>query len=83
MWLGYDPNKQGRDDAALIVLASPDDPGRGKFRVLEKYRLNGLDFQGQADFIKKVAGRVPSSGPSTPASVPATTMIPTVITAAT
>lgn len=56
VWLGYDPNKQGRDDAALIVLAPPDKAG-GKFRVLEKYRLNGLDFAGQADFIKGVAGR--------------------------
>lgn len=57
VWIGYDPNKQGRDDAALIVVAPPDDPGRGKHRVLEKYRLNGLDFQGQADFIRKVHDR--------------------------
>ncbi|MCY1672103.1 terminase family protein [Novosphingobium sp. SL115] len=56
VWLGYDPNKQGRDDAALIVLAPPDKSG-GKFRVLEKYRLNGKDFAGQADFIKQVAAR--------------------------
>lgn len=57
VWIGYDPNKQGRDDAALVVVAPPEDAGRGKFRVLEKYRLNGRDFQGQADFIKDVAGR--------------------------
>ncbi|MBG6118749.1 uncharacterized protein YjcR [Sphingobium sp. JAI105] len=57
VWLGYDPNNQGRDDAALVVLAPPDDLGRGKFRVLEKYRLNGMDFQQQADFIKAVAER--------------------------
>ncbi|GGZ02790.1 terminase large subunit domain-containing protein [Novosphingobium colocasiae] len=57
VWIGYDPNKQGRDDAALVVLAPPEDAGRGKFRVLEKHRLNGLDFQGQADFIKAVATR--------------------------
>lgn len=56
VWLGYDPNKQGRDDAALIVLAPPDVNG-GKFRVLEKYRLNGLDFAGQADFIREVSRR--------------------------
>lgn len=31
--------------------------GKGKFRVLEKRRLNGLDFAGQADFIKQVAAR--------------------------
>ena len=57
VWIGYDPNKQGRDDAALIVLAPPEDAGRGKFRVLEKHRLNGLDFAGQADFIRRVAAR--------------------------
>ncbi|MBR2270430.1 terminase family protein [Sphingobium sp.] len=57
VWIGYDPNKQGRDDAALVVVAPPSDAGRGKFRVLEKYRLNGRDFQGQADFIKDIAAR--------------------------
>lgn len=56
VWVGYDPNKQGRDDAALMVVAPPDDLGTGKFRVLDKYRLNGLDFAGQADFIKRIAG---------------------------
>lgn len=57
VWLGYDPNKQGRDDAALAIIAPPDQPGKGKFRVLEKLRLNGLDFQGQADAIEQVAKR--------------------------
>lgn len=57
VWIGYDPNRQGRDDAALAVVAPPDVPGKGTFRVLEKFRLNGLDFQGQADFIEKVAAR--------------------------
>lgn len=52
--IGYDPNKQGRDDAALSVTGLPEKPG-GKFRVLEKRRANGLDFQGQADLIKEVA----------------------------
>lgn len=54
--IGYDPNKQGRDDAALAVVALPDKPG-GKFRVLEKIRANGLDYQGQAELIKKTAER--------------------------
>lgn len=57
VWIGFDPNKQGRDDAALIVVAPPDQAGGGKFRILEKYRLNGRDFAGQADFIKEVAAR--------------------------
>lgn len=54
--IGYDPNKQGRDDAALAVVALPDKPG-GKFRVLEKIRANNMDFQGQADLIKATAAR--------------------------
>lgn len=57
VWIGYDPNKQGRDDAALVVVAPPEQAGVGKFRVLEKHRLNGRDFAGQADFIKAVASR--------------------------
>ncbi len=57
VWIGYDPNKQGRDDAALVVVAPPEQAGKGKFRVLEKVRLNGLDFAGQADALRKVAGR--------------------------
>lgn len=57
VWIGYDPNKQGRDEAALAVIAPPEQAGTGKFRVLEKHRLNGLDFQGQADFIERVAER--------------------------
>lgn len=57
VWLGYDPNKQGRDDAALAVIAPPDQPGVGKLRILDKYRLNDLDFQGQADFIRSIAAR--------------------------
>lgn len=54
VWLGYDPNKQGRDDAALAIIAPPDQPGVGKFRILDKYKLNDRDFQGQADFIKRI-----------------------------
>jgi len=57
VWLGYDPNKQGRDDAALAVLAPPEQLGVGKFRLLEKHRLNGRDFRGQADFIEEIADR--------------------------
>jgi len=57
VWIGYDPNKQGRDDAALVVVAPPEVPGKGKFRVLEKHRLNGEDFAGQAAFIKAIAER--------------------------
>ncbi|MEL7706505.1 terminase family protein [Citromicrobium bathyomarinum] len=57
VWIGYDPNKQGRDDAALAVVAPPLQPGVGKLRVLDKYRLNDRDFQGQADFIREIYDR--------------------------
>ncbi len=57
VWLGYDPNHQGRDDAALTVIAPPDQPGVGKFRILAKFRLNNMDFQAQADFIRSIAMR--------------------------
>lgn len=55
VWLGYDPNKQGRDDAALAIIAPPERAGVGKFRILDKYKLNGLDYQGQADRIRELA----------------------------
>ena len=59
VWLGYDPNASEAataDEAALVAVAPPTKPG-GKFRVLEKKRLKGLDFEGQAEAIKEMAGR--------------------------
>lgn len=51
VWIGYDPQESANgDDAALVAIAAPIGP-KGKFRVLEKRRLRGLDFQGQADAI--------------------------------
>lgn len=59
VWIGYDPNaseSQTADDAALVVVAPPQKPG-GKFRVLEKQRLKGLDYEGQANAIKLMAAK--------------------------
>jgi uncharacterized protein YjcR len=59
VWLGYDPNASETgtgDDAALVAVAPPSKPG-GKFRVLEKLRLKGLDFAGQAEAIKAMCGK--------------------------
>ena len=59
VWIGYDPNASESgtgDDAALVAVAAPTRPG-GKFRVLEKKRLKGRDFQGQADAIKEMAAK--------------------------
>ncbi|QNM96379.1 terminase ATPase subunit family protein [Chitinimonas koreensis] len=52
VWIGYDPAHTG-DSAALVVLAPPAVPG-GKFRLLEKHQFKGLDFQAQADKIKRI-----------------------------
>lgn len=59
VWLGYDPNASESatgDDAALVALAAPSKPG-GKFRVLEKQRLKGLQFDAQADAIRAMTGK--------------------------
>lgn len=52
VWIGYDPALTG-DSAGLVVVAPPAVPG-GKFRVLEKHQFRGMDFQTQADRIKKI-----------------------------
>lgn len=54
--VGYDPDKGGRDGAALAVLALPEKPG-GKFRLLEKISLKGKDFEQQADAVKRASRR--------------------------
>lgn len=59
VWLGYDPNASETgtgDDAALVAVAPPTTIG-GKFRVLEKLRLKGLDFAGQAEAVKTMCGK--------------------------
>lgn len=59
VWLGYDPNASESataDDAALVAIAAPEKPG-GKFRILEKQRLKGLQFDGQADAIRAMAAK--------------------------
>lgn len=59
VWLGYDPNAseaETADDAALVAIAPPSEVG-GTFRVLEKQRLKGLDFAGQAAAIREMAGK--------------------------
>lgn len=59
VWLGYDPNASESatgDDAALVAIAAPTKPG-GKFRILEKKRLKGKQFDEQADAIKEMCGK--------------------------
>ena len=54
VWLGYDPDKGGRDGAALAIIGAPEKPG-GKFRLLEKVSLKGKDFEAQNGAIKRIA----------------------------
>jgi len=57
VWVGYDPALgQGGDGAGLVVIAPPDRAG-GKFRGLERHRLKGMDFEAQAEFIRKITQR--------------------------
>ncbi|MFM5604256.1 terminase ATPase subunit family protein [Aeromonas caviae] len=57
VWIGYDPAKGGQGDSAgCAVLAPPAVPG-GKFRVLERHRWSGMDFDAQARAIKAMCDR--------------------------
>ncbi|WP_338891724.1 terminase ATPase subunit family protein [Aeromonas rivipollensis] len=57
VWIGYDPAKGGQGDSAgCSVLAPPAVPG-GKFRVLERHRWSGMDFDAQARAIKAMCDR--------------------------
>lgn len=52
VWVGYDPSHTG-DTAGCVVLAPPSAPG-GKFRVLERHQFKGMDFEAQAEVIRKI-----------------------------
>ncbi|MFP7409852.1 terminase ATPase subunit family protein [Aeromonas veronii] len=57
VWIGYDPAKGGQGDSAgCAVLAPPAVPG-GKFRVLERHRWQGMDFDAQARAIRTMCDR--------------------------
>lgn len=55
VWVGYDPSHTG-DSAALVVIAPPAVPG-GKFRLIERHQFKGMDFDGQAEAIRKITQR--------------------------
>ncbi|MGR1184951.1 terminase ATPase subunit family protein [Aeromonas veronii] len=57
VWIGYDPAKGGQGDSAgCAVLAPPAVPG-GKFRVLERHRWQGMNFDAQARSIRTMCDR--------------------------
>jgi uncharacterized protein YjcR len=55
VWVGYDPSHTG-DSAGLVVLAPPLGES-GPFRVLERHQFKGMDFEAQAEAIRKVTQR--------------------------
>jgi len=52
VWIGYDPSHTG-DSAAMVVIAPPLVQG-GKFRMLDRVQFKGMDFEEQANRIRKV-----------------------------
>ena len=55
VWVGYDPAESG-DSAGLVVVAPPLVSG-GKFRILERHQFRGMDFNAQAEMIRRVTMR--------------------------
>jgi uncharacterized protein YjcR len=55
VWVGYDPSHTG-DSAALVVMVPPAVPG-GKFRLIERHQFKGMDFDPQAEAIRKITER--------------------------
>jgi hypothetical protein len=53
VWAGYDPQESEDGDNAALVIALPPQGPNGKFRLLERWPLRGLDFQAQAEFVLK------------------------------
>lgn len=59
VWLSYDPNGDGEnaDNAGLVLVAPPETPGQGKFRVIWKEQFRGSDFAAQAQRIRVLCER--------------------------
>lgn len=57
VWAGYDPQESEDGDNASLVIALPPTGPDGKFRLIERHQLRGVDFEGQADFIIGVLAR--------------------------
>lgn len=58
VWIGYDPNGETEtgDNAALVVVVPPAKPG-GKYRIIERHQFRGLDYEDQAEQIRKITQR--------------------------
>ncbi len=58
VWVGYDPNgeTENGDNAGLVVIL-PADSQHKKHRVIEKHQIRGLDYEAQAELIRKITQR--------------------------
>lgn len=52
VWVGYDPS--GQRDEAAIVVGLPPKTKKGKFRLIEKIRLNNYEYEEQAEVIRQL-----------------------------
>jgi uncharacterized protein YjcR len=57
VWAGYDPQQSADGDNAALIIAAPPAAIGGKFRLLEKHQLRGLDFDQQAIFIRSILAK--------------------------
>jgi len=53
VWLGYDPNESDEGDNAALIAVIPPKTAKGKFRVIEKIQIRGLNFTAQAKLIQQ------------------------------
>ncbi|WP_241086864.1 phage terminase large subunit family protein [Candidatus Vondammii sp. HM_W22] len=52
VWIGYDPSET-QDNTSLVIVSPPLKKGE-KYRFLEKYSWQGMDFDAQSAHIKKM-----------------------------
>lgn len=57
VWAGYDPQESDDGDNAALVIALPPQELGGKFRLLEKHQMRGMDFEEQSKFIRQVLSK--------------------------
>ncbi|OEY67474.1 terminase large subunit domain-containing protein [Marinobacter sp. X15-166B] len=58
VWIGYDPSGSGENsDGAGLAVISPSKSVAKPHRVIEKIRLRGLDYEQQAEEIRKLTHR--------------------------
>ena len=50
--IAIDPSRSAQGDPAAILIIKPPTPNYPKFRILEKHKFRGLDFEKINDFVK-------------------------------